>query len=103
MTKLRLALSFIAACTSAVALYAILRAFQALLKPDPDPALIIWSEHAGYFWRSWTVVYAGGMIGFAVWLITGSKKTSLDRVTKIITNAMLIALVLITLQGLLIP
>jgi hypothetical protein len=103
LTKIRLAISFIAACATAIGLYAILRTFQALLKPDPDPALIIWSEHAGYFWRSWTVAYAGGMIGFVVWLISGHKKTSLDQLTKIIARVTLIALVLIALQGVLVP
>jgi hypothetical protein len=44
--------------------YAIVRALQFFLYPDPNPATLVWSAHAGYFWRVWTVTYAGGMAAF---------------------------------------
>jgi hypothetical protein len=41
--------------------YAVLRAGQALRGPGPNPATVIWSAHAGFFWRAWTAGYIGGM------------------------------------------
>ena len=46
--------------------YAVVRTGQHLLFTEPDPAALIWSAHAGFFWRAWTVAYAGGMAAFAV-------------------------------------
>ena len=66
----RAGLAVVAACTTAAALYAIIRVAQALIFPEPDPALIIWSEHAGFFWRVWTVFYLGGMSAFITWLLS---------------------------------
>src|ERR1700752_4229680 len=43
----------------AVGVYAFMRAVQVLLQPDPDPAQVVWSIHAGYVWRAWTAAYAG--------------------------------------------
>jgi hypothetical protein len=63
--RVRLALALQGACVAAVGLYAILRLVQALLYKEPNPATVIWSLHAGYFWRAWTVSYMGAMVGFA--------------------------------------
>jgi hypothetical protein len=42
--------------------YAILRSVQGLrAPPGPNPATVVWSAHAGFFWRSWTAGYIGGM------------------------------------------
>ena len=30
------------------------RAIQYFVYPDPDPATLVWSAHAGFFWRCWT-------------------------------------------------
>jgi hypothetical protein len=45
----------------ATASYAALRAVQVLRAPGPDPATVVWSAHAGFFWRAWTAGYIGGM------------------------------------------
>ena len=102
MTRIRLTLSFIAGCTAAIALYAILRFIQTLLLKEPDPALVIWSEHAGYFWRSWTVAYAGGMVAFVVWLVS-RKEGAIDRIANVLVKLVTASFVLIALQGLLLP
>lgn len=96
----RLALAAIAACVTATLLYAILRVVQAVLFTEPDPALIIWSEHAGYFWRVWTVVYAAGMVGIIAYLAAGRDAA---RTARVLAKALVIAAVLITVQGLLVP
>ena len=53
----------------AVGAYATLRAVQFLLSPDPNPVTVVWSAHAGYFWRAWTVSYAGGIAAFVTGLV----------------------------------
>jgi hypothetical protein len=53
----------------AVAAYAIIRAVQAARGPQLDPAAVAWSPHAGFFWRSWTAAYIGGMGAFAASLV----------------------------------
>lgn len=98
--RVRLGLSVVAACTSAVALYGILRVVQSLLFKEADPALVIWSEHAGFFWRALTVGYVGGMVGFLTWLAT-AKHT--PRVVSVLTPAVPIAAAILTAQGLLVP
>ena len=46
--------------------YAVVRAIQHFMFTEPDPATLVWSAHAGFFWRAWTVAYAGGMAVFVV-------------------------------------
>jgi hypothetical protein len=50
----------------AVGAYAVVRSIQFAVYPDPNPAGVVWSAHAGYFWRAWTVGYAGGIAAFVV-------------------------------------
>ena len=64
----RLAIAFITACTAAITAYALLRVGQSLAVTEANPAQIIYSEHAAYFWRSWTAAYAGALLGFAAWI-----------------------------------
>jgi hypothetical protein len=95
--SVRLALAAIAACTTAAVVYAILRLGQALLFPAVDPALVIYSEHSGFFWRVWTALYAGGMLGF------GALFADPKRVASILRRAVVPAGVAIALQGVLVP
>jgi hypothetical protein len=97
---LRLVLAFITACLSAVFLYALLRCVQASLFPEPNPATVIWSAHAGYFWRCWTVVYAGAMTGFFTY---GAATRYPERVARGLVHGLTVALVAIALQGVLLP
>jgi hypothetical protein len=96
----RLALAFQAACTAAVALYAVLRVAQSFLFKEPNPATVIWSAHAGYFWRAWTVVYGGVMVGFAAFV--AAKKHEAE-VCRAMVWGLAVAAVLIAGQGLLVP
>jgi len=96
----RLGLALAAACTTAAALYAALRVAQALIFQEPDPALVIWSEHAGFFWRALTVGYVGGMAGFLTWMASARHAR---RVTAVLVRAVPIAAALLAAQGVLVP
>jgi|HubBroStandDraft_1064217.scaffolds.fasta_scaffold555890_2 choline-glycine betaine transporter len=98
--RIRLALAFQGACVAAVGLYAILRMVQSMLFKEPNPATVIWSAHAGYFWRAWTVSYAGVMAGFIAF--TAAKQHE-DRVCRGLNAALLVAGALILYQGLFVP
>jgi hypothetical protein len=63
----------------AVGAYAIERAIQSLVSPDPNPRAIVWSAHAGYFWRVLTVTYAGGIAAFVVLLLARQRIEALAR------------------------
>ena len=97
---IRLALSAMAGCVAAVALYALLRGVQLLLFREPNPATVIWSAHAGYFWRALIVSYAGGMASFVAWLAAGRAP---ERVARALVHALAAAAALILLQGVLLP
>jgi hypothetical protein len=96
----RIALAAIAACTSAVAFYAVIRVAQALLFSEPDPALVIWSPHAGFFWRAWTAAYGGGMVGFVAYVAAGRDARGTARVLSI---TVLGVSGVIAAQGILVP
>ncbi|MBX3205798.1 MAG: hypothetical protein KF764_12065 [Labilithrix sp.] len=98
--SVRLALAIVAACASAAAIYAALRVAQAALRAEPDPALILWSEHAGYFWRAWTAAYAGGMVGFLAYAAAGR---SAERTARVLAAAIVVATALLVAQGVLVP
>ena len=97
---IRLALAAMAGCVTAVALYAIVRGLQLVLFPEPNPATVIWSAHAGYFWRVWIVAYAGGMASLFAWKCSGRDPA---RVARLLAGAVGVAAVLVLLQGLLLP
>ena len=99
-TRVRLGLSVVAGCTAATALYAILRVGQALLFREPDPALVLWSEHAGFFWRVLTVAYVGGMVACLAWLAS-ERHTSL--MASFLVRALPAAAALLAAQAILVP
>jgi hypothetical protein len=55
-------------CVVAVGAYVVVRGIQFFVYPDPDPAMLVWSAHAGFFWRCWTCAYAGGIAAFVAYL-----------------------------------
>ncbi len=96
----RALLGFIAACVSAVGLYAVLRVIQWRMFPDANPATVIWSAHAGYFWRCWTASYAGAMVGF---LAYAAARRHPGQVVRALGHALTVATVLIVFQAVVIP
>jgi hypothetical protein len=96
----RLALSLVATSTAATALYAALRVAQALLFREANPATVLWSEHAAFFWRAWTAVYVGGMGGL---LTFAASARSAPRVASLLARALPFAAALLGVQALLCP
>lgn len=99
-SSVRFGLAVVALCTAATGLYATLRVAQALIFPEPDPALVIWSEHAGFFWRTWTVLYGGGMVGFLAWMASARHAA---RVAAVLARALPAAAALLAAQAMLVP
>ena len=99
-TSVRAALAAIAVCSTAMAVYALLRVAQKVLFPEPDPALVLWSEHAGYFWRAWTAFYVGGMAGFVAWIAAGRDAA---RTARVLASALVVSALLLAAQGLFLP
>jgi len=97
---IRLALSAMAGCVAAVSLYALLRGIQLILFREPNPATVIWSAHAGYFWRALIVSYLGGMVSILTWLAAGRAP---ERVARALAHAVVVAAALILAQGMLLP
>ncbi len=98
--SIRVALGALGAGIVAVAVYALLRIAQYFLFPDPNPALVIWSAHAGYFWRAWTAVYVGGCSGFLIFL---AATRDAERTARALVRALTVAGVLMLVQGLFVP
>ena len=96
----RSALAAIGGCTAAMAVYAIVRVGQSLVFDEPDPALVIWSEHAGFFWRTWTAFYVGGMAALITWVLAARHA---PRVASFLARALPIAAALLAAQALLVP
>jgi hypothetical protein len=84
----------------AVGLYGAVRAIQFLIFPEPNPALIVWSAHAGYFWRIWIVSYAGGMAAFVAYVVGRDRERGSARA---LVPALSIATAVLSLQGVLLP
>jgi choline-glycine betaine transporter len=80
--------------------YAIVRALQRFLLRDPNPATLVWSAHAGFFWRAWTVAYAGGIASFVAF-VAGRGRT--ESAARALAPAVLVAAALIALQSLFLP
>jgi hypothetical protein len=55
-------------CVVALGAYAAVRTVQFFAYPDPNPAALVWSAHAGFFWRCWTCAYAGAIAAFVVYV-----------------------------------
>jgi hypothetical protein len=94
------AMSLAWGCVVAVAAYAIVRGIQFFLYPDPNPATLVWSAHAGYFWRAWTCGYAGGIAVFVAYLLA---RAHTDATARALAPAAGVAALLLALQTLAFP
>jgi len=73
----------------------VVRAIQFFIYPDPDPATVAWSAHAGFFWRCWTCAYAGGIASFVAYLAARSR---FDLSVRALTPAIAIVAALLAAQ-----
>lgn len=85
---------------AAVAAYALVRSVQFFVYPDPNPATLVWSAHAGFFWRSWTCAYAGAIAGFVAYVPT---RRNLAASVRALGPAVAIAGALLALQTAVFP
>jgi hypothetical protein len=93
----------IAACWGlvvAVGAYATVRAIQFFLYPDPNPATLVWSAHAGFFWRCWTCAYAGGIASFIAYLLVRTRPAAALRT---LAPAIAIAAAMLAVQTAVLP
>ncbi len=99
MKATRPLLAIACGCEVACAAYAIIRAFQYFLIPEPNPALVMQSVHAGYFWRAWISAYVGGFVALAV----ASFAKSEDRVARAALWALPWSAGVLVVQGVFVP
>jgi hypothetical protein len=84
----------------AVAGYAVMRSVEVLLGTDPDPAKVGLGLHSGFFWRSLTMLYAGGITSFVAWV---GSRGRLGAAARGLAAAIPIAAALLALQALFLP
>jgi hypothetical protein len=87
------------ACVS-VAAYGIVRGIQFFLYPDPNPATLVWSAHAGFFWRCWTCGYAGALAAFIAFVVA---QRDPDRAARTRVGAVAVAGAILALQTAVFP
>lgn len=93
-------LALAAGACATVAWYTLVRAGQHLAYGETNPAEVVYSEHAAYFWRAWTASYLGAMTSFTVWLFAGRAEA---RVARALSTAIVAAAALLVLQAIFIP
>jgi hypothetical protein len=96
----RIAVAFAWGCLVSVLFYALVRAVQWILFREPNPALVVWTPHAGYFWRVWTVAFAGVLASLSAFLVTSS---SVERAARALLPMLAVAAVLLALQAAFMP
>jgi hypothetical protein len=84
----------------AVLAYAALRVLEITLFPEPDPAIVIWSDRSRFVWRALIAAYLGGMGVFGGYALGGR---SARAAASLLPTVVLGAAVLLALQGALWP
>lgn len=90
----RLGAALVTALAATALAYALLRVGQQLAGPDPDPTLVLFSPHAGFFWRAWIAGYVGGMAGVLAWLAAREATETVLRVAGALVTLATVALVI---------
>ena len=71
--RARVAVAVCAGLEVAVLAYALLRVVAFALFREPNPALVTYSVHSAYFWRSWTAAYAGALAAVSFAFVARSR------------------------------
>lgn len=98
----RVALAICAGCALLLVIYVVLRVIQLLWFPEPNPAVVIGSARAGYFWRLWTGAYLAGMGALGVYAAAATASGA-ARVARALPVGLCVAIAAILVQGLAIP
>ncbi len=99
MIKQRAIISTICGLEAAAAVYAIIRIIQVFTGNEPNPATVIHSIHAGFFWRAWIAAYAGGFVSLTTFILTRNP----DRLEPLARRALPWAAGLLAAQALIFP
>jgi hypothetical protein len=92
--------TLVASVLSMPATYAILRAYEALLKDEPNPALVVWSPHVAVFWRLAIAGYVAGMVAPFAYVAASRDPRRLSRV---LCTGVVVVGAMIGVQGLFLP
>ncbi len=60
----RVLVAVAAGATAAVIAYAVVRGVERAFFPEPNPAILIWSQRSPFLWRAATALYVGGAAAF---------------------------------------
>jgi hypothetical protein len=88
------------ALLSVIGTYALLRAYDALFKSEPNPATIVWSAHIAMFWRLAVGSYVAGLV---IVLAYPMARWNLALTTRVTAALVPIVGAMIALQGALLP
>lgn len=80
--------------------YAAVRAISLALFPEPNPAVIIWSERSAFVWRAAIAAYIGGMGAFGGYALAAR---SPEAASLWLTRGAVAAAAVIALQAALLP
>lgn len=96
----RLLLGFALGCAAALVAYTALRLLERAFFPEPDPAIVIWSDRSRFLWRALIATYVGGAATFGGYaLASRSRRTASDWLAR----AIALAVVAVLVQGVLWP
>lgn len=90
----RLLLAGATGLAAAVLAYAALRGIERAFLPEPNPALLIWSDRSAFLWRTQEALYAGGLGAFGGYALAGRQPRA--RWLPALIAAAVSALVLVT-------
>jgi hypothetical protein len=85
---------------AALLLYPVLRVAGRVASPEPNPAAVLWTAHAGYFARAWIATFGGCLAGIAAFVLSrGREPASLAWASRVLV----IALAAVIAQAALLP
>ncbi len=90
----------LASLVSVPATYALLRAYEVAFRTEPDPARVVWSPHIAVFWRLTVAGYVAGLLAPLVYM---GAVADAARVLRGVATAVLVAALLLAVQGLAMP
>lgn len=96
----RLLAAIAAGCAVAVLAYAAQRVLERVAFPEPNPAMLIWSERSSFVWRSAIALYAGGMGALGGYALAGRSPRASGRS---LAAALALAALALAAQGALAP
>ncbi len=72
----------------ALLLYPTLRVAGMLASPEPNPAAVLWTAHAGYFARAWTAAFGGCLAAVTAFALSrGRERVSLAWASRVLVIA----------------